>query len=102
MAKTKSITELVNELQNENESLQTLKKAFNQVLKTEFGLEAIEIHKALEKLKRLELKMQESSTLTGSNKEQRLSSPTNLKSSTAVPSSVLKQGQPSTIPSGGM
>lgn len=46
--KTKSISELVTELQQENESLQSLKKLFNQACKNEFGYDVKTIHQILE------------------------------------------------------
>lgn len=49
MAKTKSISDLVTELQRENESLQSLKKLFNQACKNEFGYDVKTIHEMLEK-----------------------------------------------------
>lgn len=48
-SKTKSISELVTELQQENESLQSLKKLFNQACKNEFGYDVRTIHQMLEK-----------------------------------------------------
>ena len=50
-SKTKSISELVTELQQENESLQSLKKLFNQACKNEFGYDVKTIHQMLEKQK---------------------------------------------------
>lgn len=55
--KTKSISELVTELQKENESLQPLKKFFNQACKNEFGYEVKAIHQIIEKYKLLEQKI---------------------------------------------
>lgn len=49
MKKTKSISDLVVELQKENESLQSLKKLFNQACKNEFGYDIKTIHQMLEK-----------------------------------------------------
>lgn len=49
MRKTKSITELVTELQKENESLQSLKKLFNQACKNEFGYSVKELHDIITK-----------------------------------------------------
>lgn len=49
MAKTKSISDLVTELQQENESLQSLKKLFNQACKNEFGYDVKTIHQMIEK-----------------------------------------------------
>lgn len=48
-SKTKSISELVTELQQENESLHSLKKLFNQACKNEFGYDVKTIHQMLEK-----------------------------------------------------
>lgn len=48
-SKTKSISELVTDLQQENESLQSLKKLFNQACKNEFGYDVKTIHQMLEK-----------------------------------------------------
>ena len=50
MSKTKSISDLVTELQQENESLQSLKKLFNQACKNEFGYDVKTIHQMLEKM----------------------------------------------------
>lgn len=50
-SKTKSISELVSELQQENESLQSLKKLFNQACKNEFGYDVKTIHQMIEKQK---------------------------------------------------
>ena len=49
MAKSKSISDLVTDLQKENESLQMLKKLFNQACKNEFGYDIKTIHQMLEK-----------------------------------------------------
>lgn len=54
MAKTKSISDLVTELQRENESLQSLKKLFNQACKNEFGYDAKTVHEMLDKQKMYE------------------------------------------------
>lgn len=48
-SKTKSISELVTALQEENESLQSLKKLFNQACKNEFGYDVRTIKQMLEK-----------------------------------------------------
>lgn len=48
-SKTKSISELVTELQQENESLKSLNKLFNQACKNEFGFDVKTIHQLLEK-----------------------------------------------------
>lgn len=47
--KTLSISDLVAELQKENERLQSLKKLFNQACKHEFGYDINTIHQILEK-----------------------------------------------------
>ena len=52
MSKTRSITELVNELQRENESL----TGFNTMCKAEFDLSIEQIHKIIEKANALEQK----------------------------------------------
>lgn len=57
MSKTKSLTELVEELQAEAESLQSLKKYFNLAVKAEFGLDVKGVHEALAKYDRLEKKL---------------------------------------------
>lgn len=49
MSKTKSISELVTELQAENESLQSLKKLFNQAVKNEFGYDIKTLHELVTK-----------------------------------------------------
>ena len=59
MSKTKSISDLVTELQQENESLQSLKKLFNQACKNEFGYDVKTIHQMLEKQKLYEQKRAE-------------------------------------------
>lgn len=56
MSKTRSITDLVNELQKENESLTGLKKGFNTMCKAEFNLSIDQIHKIIEKANALEQK----------------------------------------------
>jgi uncharacterized protein (UPF0335 family) len=56
MSKSKSISELVEELQAENESLQSLKKLFNQACKNEFGYDVKTLHDIILKWKRLEKK----------------------------------------------
>ena len=52
MSKTKSITEMVTELQRENEALQGLKRLFNRACKEQFGYEP---NKIREMLKRCEM-----------------------------------------------
>lgn len=57
MSKTKSIADLVTELQAENESLQSLKKLFNQACKNEFGYDVKALHDIIIKCERLEKKI---------------------------------------------
>lgn len=49
MSKTKSISVLVSELQEENEQSKFLNKLFNQAVKHEFGYDVKELHKLIEK-----------------------------------------------------
>lgn len=49
MSKTKSISDLVIDLQNENESLKKLKKNFDKVLRDEFGYNTEELHAIIRK-----------------------------------------------------
>lgn len=49
MSKTKSLADLITDLQKENESLQFLKKLFNQACKSEFGYDVKTIRQMLEK-----------------------------------------------------
>ncbi len=56
MSKTKSIADLVTELQAENESLQSLKRLFNQACKNEFGYDVKALHDIIIKCERLEKK----------------------------------------------
>lgn len=58
-SKAKSITELVTELQEENESLQSLKKLFNQAVKNEFGYDIKELHNVVTKWEQHEKKVAE-------------------------------------------
>ncbi|MGN0408898.1 MAG: hypothetical protein ACI4E3_00670 [Candidatus Fimousia sp.] len=51
MGKTKSLSDLIEELQKENERLQFLQKLFNQACKNEFGYDVKSIHQILEKKK---------------------------------------------------
>ncbi len=46
---SKSISELVTELQKENESLQNLKKLFDKACKLEFGYDVKTIHQIIER-----------------------------------------------------
>lgn len=59
MKKTKSISELVINLQTENESLQMLNKLFNQACKKEFGYDIKTIKIMLEKQRIYEAKRAE-------------------------------------------
>ncbi|SFQ35957.1 hypothetical protein SAMN02910358_01750 [Lachnospiraceae bacterium XBB1006] len=59
MSKTKSITELVEELQNENESLKMLAKLANQYCKSEFGYDVRQLHQLIEKFNAYERKQKE-------------------------------------------
>ena len=59
MAKTKSITDLIMELQQENESLKGLAKIANQYCKQEFGYNVKELHDIVEKQRLYEQKKQE-------------------------------------------
>ena len=68
-SKTKSITELVTELQEENESLQTLKKLFNQACKSEFGYDVANIHSMITRLKLYEKKLEENKGQQTSNSQ---------------------------------
>lgn len=70
MSKSKSISDLVTDLQRENESLQSLKKLFNQACKNEFGYDVKELHRIIEKNNILEKK----------HAEQQGQQPTNLRS----------------------
>ena len=59
MSKTKSITDLVQELQQENESLKGLKKLANQYCKQEFGYTVKELHNIIRKHEAYERKVKE-------------------------------------------
>ena len=59
MSKTKSITDLVQELQQENESLKGLKKLAQQYCKQEFGYTIKELHDIVRKQEAYERKMKE-------------------------------------------
>lgn len=54
MAKAKSITTLIEELQTENEHLQKLGKLFNKACLDEFGYGVKDLHKIIEKWHSLE------------------------------------------------
>ena len=59
MSKTKSITDLVQELQQENESLKRLEKLAQQFCKSEFGYTIKELHDIVRKQEAYERKMKE-------------------------------------------
>ena len=59
MSKTKSITDLVNELQQENESLKRLERLANQYTKMEFQSTVKELHDKLYRLEMYERKARE-------------------------------------------
>ena len=59
MSKSKSISTLVTELQQENERLQSLKKLFNQACRNEFGYDVKELHNIVTKYKLYESKLQQ-------------------------------------------
>lgn len=48
-SKTKSLTELITELEQENKSLQSLKKLFNQACREEFGYDVKGLHAVIRK-----------------------------------------------------
>ncbi len=52
MSKTKSITDLVTELQQENESLRSLSRLANQYTRQEFGYSVRELHEIISKVNR--------------------------------------------------
>lgn len=59
MSKTKSITDLVQEVQQENESLKRLEKLANQYCKQEFGYTVKELHNIIQKQEAYERRMKE-------------------------------------------
>ncbi len=59
MSKTKSITDLVLELQQENESLKKLDKLAQQYCKQEFGYTVKELHNIIQKHEAYERKVKE-------------------------------------------
>jgi len=59
MSKSKSITELITELQEENEQSKYLTKLFNQAIKHEFGYSINELHTIIQKYKLQEKKFKE-------------------------------------------
>ena len=59
MSRTKSITDLITDLQKENESLKKLEKIANQYTRMEFGYSVKDLHDMLFKLERYERKAQE-------------------------------------------
>lgn len=58
-SKAKSISDLVNDLQKENEALKKLDKIANQYTKMEFGYSVKELHQIIEKLACYERKSSE-------------------------------------------
>ena len=56
MSKGKSITDLVTDLQTENDRLQSFYKLFNSAVKIEFGVDIKELHAALERARNLNRK----------------------------------------------
>lgn len=62
MSKPKSITEMVQELQRENETLQGLKRLFNRACKDEFGYEPKKIHEMIKRCEMYDRKYQSSGT----------------------------------------
>ncbi len=69
MSKTKSINEMIEELQRENEALQGLKKLFNKACKNEFGYEPKKIHEMLDRCKFYDAKMNSRGTDSGVSNE---------------------------------
>jgi hypothetical protein len=63
MKKTKSISDLVTDLQNENENLQIFKKLFDKACKAEFGYDMKAIHQMIDKQKLFELRKAEEQKL---------------------------------------
>lgn len=59
MSKSKSITELVNELQAENEALKRLDRLANQYTKQEFGYSVKELHIIIQQKEFYERKVKE-------------------------------------------
>ena len=59
MSKTRSISDLVTELQRENDTLKGLKSLFNQAVKREFGYDIKTIHTLLSRGAQLERKFAE-------------------------------------------
>ena len=59
MSRTKSITDLVQEVQQENESLKGLEKLANQYCKQEFGNTVKELHNIIQKQEAYERRMKE-------------------------------------------
>lgn len=58
-SKTKSISELINELEKENENLKGIRKGFESMCRAEFSLTIEEIHRKLEKAAIYERKIAE-------------------------------------------
>lgn len=61
MSKNKSISDLITEIQQENESLKGLAKLANQYCRQEFGYNVKELHQIIEKLNTYEQKQTDSS-----------------------------------------
>lgn len=59
MSKSKSISDLILEIQQENESLKKLEKLANQYCRQEFGYNVKELHQIIEKFQAYERKIQE-------------------------------------------
>lgn len=64
MSKTKSISDLVIDLQKENDSLQKLKKAFEKAVKGEFGYNIDELHIIINKQEAYERRKAEKQSRT--------------------------------------
>lgn len=64
MSKTRSINDLITELQAENESAKKLVKLFNQACKEEFGMNVAELHDCITKYEAYERKKKEQANLT--------------------------------------
>ena len=62
MSKTKSITDLVFQLQLENEQYKYFYKLFSQAVKHEFGYSVDELHDVILKYQALELRMHDNAT----------------------------------------
>lgn len=56
MSKSNKLSDLVEELQEENEKLQSLKKLFDQACKKEFGYNVAKIHQMISAQEKFEAK----------------------------------------------